>query len=300
MAVQKDLDYTYTLIDKIFRFCFGEYGDFSCALYKGDFSQSLEQAQRQKYEYIYDNLNIKKGDRVLDMGCGWGPFLNFLREKGVKGVGVTLSSGQARACQNNGLDVHLLDCRTIKPDMLGTFDAITSIEAFEAFCSKEEWRAGKQDEIYQKFFKVVYDLLPAKGRFYLQTGTLGKKMIDPEKVDIHADKKSDAYVCAVLERQFPGHWLPSGLDQLVACAAPCFKLSAQSNGRLDYLETQNQWRKKFKSFAVEKYLFYLSIFPTYLSNKALRQRIALFGIEANRMCFERQLMDHYRLIFEKV
>lgn len=74
MAEQKDLDYTYTLIDRIFRICIGETGDFSGAMYNGDFSMSLEQAQEQKKEFIVENLNLRVGSRVLDLGCGWGPF----------------------------------------------------------------------------------------------------------------------------------------------------------------------------------------------------------------------------------
>ncbi len=113
MTDQKDLEYTYTLIDKIFRHSFGEMADFSGAMYNGDFSMALEQAQRQKHEFIAESLNIREGSRVLDMGCGWGPFLKFIEERGAKSIGVTLSTGQAEACIKNGLDVHLMDCRTI-------------------------------------------------------------------------------------------------------------------------------------------------------------------------------------------
>ena len=75
MTEQKDLEYTYTLFDKIFRHSIGEMADFSGAMYNGDFSMSLEQAQRQKHEFIAESLSIKEGSRVLDMGCGWGLFL---------------------------------------------------------------------------------------------------------------------------------------------------------------------------------------------------------------------------------
>ena len=77
MAGQKDMDYVYTLIDRVFRLTIGESGDFSGAMYNGDFSMSLEQAQEQKHRFIVEKLNISEGSKVLDMGCGWGPFLKY-------------------------------------------------------------------------------------------------------------------------------------------------------------------------------------------------------------------------------
>ena len=300
MADQKDLDYTYSLIDKIFRFSFGETGDFSGAMYNGDFSLSLEQAQRQKHEFIAESLNIGKGSRVLDIGCGWGPFLKYIREIGGEGVGLTLSTKQLEACKKNGFEAHLKDCRKIKPDTFGLFDAVSCIGAFEAFCSREEWEAGKQDDVYNAFFKVVSNVLPVGARMYLQSMTFGKNMIDPEGIDINAEKSSDAYILALMGRTFPGSWLPYSEDQITANAKPFFRLISSSNGRLDYIETQKQWSDKWRQFSVRKYLFYLTILPSYLANKELRQRIRIFGVPANRTCFERELLDHYRLVYEKV
>jgi len=299
MANQEDLDYTYTLIDRIFRFVFGETGDFSGAKYDGDFSLSLEDAQRRKHQFIADSLNIHKGSRVLDMGCGWGAFLKSIRARGAEGIGVTLSRGQAQACKKNGLDIRLMDCRTITPGMMGTFDAVTCIGAFEAFCSKEEWQSGKQDEVYRNFFKVVHHLLRPGGRLYMQTMTFGKNMIAEDEIDINAAKDSDAHICALMQEQFPGHWLPYGTDQIVEDARPHFKLITMSSGRLDYIETQKQWRRKFRAFGLKKYLFYLSLIPGYLTKKELRKRVGLFDVNANRICFERNILEHFRFVFEK-
>ena len=71
MADRKDLEFTYSLIDCIVRLSLGELPDFSGAKYDGDFSLSLEQAQRRKHEYIADQVGIGAGRRVLDLGCGW-------------------------------------------------------------------------------------------------------------------------------------------------------------------------------------------------------------------------------------
>jgi cyclopropane-fatty-acyl-phospholipid synthase len=83
-------------------------------------------------------------------------------------------------------------------------------------------------------------------------------------------------------------------------AAPGFKLISQSSGRLDYIETIGQWRKRFRKFNLEKYLLYLSLLPKYLIDKELRNQIEVFRISPNRVCFELEVMDHYRLVFEKV
>src|SRR5687768_355382 len=138
MADRKDLEFTYSLIDRIFRLSLGELADFSGAKYDGDFSLTLEEAQARKHEYIAEQIGIGPGRRVLDLGCGWGPLLNFVRSKGGEGVGVTLSSAQAAACRRHGLDVHLHDARQVTRASFGTFDAVASLGAFEHFCSPAE------------------------------------------------------------------------------------------------------------------------------------------------------------------
>lgn len=300
MANQAELEFTYTLIDRIFRMSIGEMGDFSGAMYDGDFSISLEQAQHRKHEFITRQLNIGKGSRVLDMGCGWGPFLNHLRSNGAQGVGVTLSTAQAEACVRNGLDVRVIDCRTITPEMVGVFDAVVSLGAFEHFCSIEEWQTGKQDWIYRNLFKVIAQLLPAGGRFFLQTMTFGKNMIDISDVDINAPQDSDAHVLAVMRRQFPGSWLPAGATQVVEDAKLYFRLVHQSSGRLDYIETIKQWGIRYRQFNLGKYLFYLSLIPHYLINREFRERLSGDQVKANILCFERELFNHYRFVFEKL
>src|SRR5947199_2831820 len=115
MADRKDIDFSYSLTDRVVRLALGELADFSGAKYDGDFSLSLEQAQRRKHEYVAEQIGIGPGRRVLDLGSGWGPLLNYIRERGGVGVGVTLSSAQLAACGRHGLDVHLLDARGVTP-----------------------------------------------------------------------------------------------------------------------------------------------------------------------------------------
>ena len=299
MADKKDIDFTYTVIDKIFRLGIGEMGDFSGARYNGDFSLTLEEAQKAKHQFMCEQLNIGNGTRVLDMGCGWGPFLRYIREKGANGIGLTLSDGQYEACRKNGLDVHIKDVRTVTPVDFGTFDAIVSVGAFEHFCSLEEFMEGKQEKIYRDFFETVYHLLPVGGRFYLQTMTFGKNMVDVKDMDMNADKDSNVYITALVAKYFPGSWLPYGSEMIVRNAEPFFKLVNISSGRLDYIETTNQWRKRIWKFSVKKYLLFLRLLPEVFFNKEFRLKLEVLRSAANKKCFEREIMDHFRIVFEK-
>jgi cyclopropane-fatty-acyl-phospholipid synthase len=192
MAAREDLEFTYSLIDRIFRLSLGELADFSGARYDGDFPLSLEEAQRRKHSYVAEQIGIGPGRRILDLGCGWGPLLAFIRSRGGRGVGVTLSSAQAAACRRHGLDVHLQDAREVSRDTFGPFDAVASLGAFEHFCSPEDHRAGRQDDLYRELFARIGGVLPDRGRFFLQTMVFGRNMIPAERINIRASRDSDA------------------------------------------------------------------------------------------------------------
>jgi cyclopropane-fatty-acyl-phospholipid synthase len=301
MADKKDMDFTYTTIDKIFRLSIGEMADYSGAKYDGNFSLPLEEAQKAKHKFIADSLNIKKGSKVLDMACGWGPFSNYItKERGAASLGLTLSEGQAKACRSHGLNVLVRDCRYVKPEDYGTFDAIVCIGGLEHFCSIEEWKAGQQETVYRNFFKTIYDLLAVGGRFYMQTMTFSKNMIPYSEININANKDSAAYALALMEKEFPGSWLPYGPEMVIRNAEPMFKLISQSSGRLDYIETIGQWRKRFRKFNLQKYWLYLTLVPKFLLNSEFRHQVAVFRVSPNRVCFEQEIMDHFRLVFEKI
>ena len=298
MAERADLEFTYSLIDRIFRLSLGELADFSGAKYDGDFSLSLEEAQRRKHDYVAEQIGIGPGRRVLDLGCGWGPLLDYIRRRGAAGVGVTLSSAQAAACRRQGLEVHLEDARAVTRESFGPFDAVASLGAFEHFCSPEDYAAGRQDEVYRELFGRIASVLPERGRLYLQTMVFGRNMIPPEQISIDAPRDSDAWYVALMGYQFPGSWLPFGQEQIVRNAEPHFRLVSSESGRLDYIETIRQWRRRFAEPSLRKYLLKLRLVPRWLFSADFRLAFTS-GVSANSVCFERELLDHHRLVFER-
>jgi cyclopropane-fatty-acyl-phospholipid synthase len=298
VADREDLEFTYSLIDRVFRASLGELADFSGAKYDGDFSMSLEEAQRRKHEYVAEQIGIAEGRRVLDLGCGWGPLLDFVRRRGATGLGVTLSSAQAAACRSHGLDVHIRDARAVTRETFGPFDAVASLGAFEHFCSPEDYRAGRQEEIYRRLFETIAGLLPEGGRLYLQTMVFGRKMIPIDEIDIAAPRESDGWYLALMGRQFPGSWLPFGSEQVIRCAEPRFRLVSNMSGRLDYIETIRQWRQRFAAPSPRKALLKLQLLPRWLRSADFRLAFTS-GVSANSVCFERELLDHYRIVLER-
>ena len=298
MADRGDLEFTYSLIDRIFRLSLGELADFSGAKYDGDFSMTLEQAQRRKHEYVAEQIGIEPERRVLDLGCGWGPLLNYVRERGANGVGVTLSGAQAEACRRHGLDVRIQDAREVDRDRFGEFDAIASLGAFEHFCSPDDYFAGRQEEVYSSLFENIAGMLPPGRRLYLQTMVWGRNMIPVDEISIDAERDSDAWYLALMGYQFPGSFLPFGKEQVERCAAPRFRLVESSSGRLDYIETIKQWRARFAQPSFRKMLVKARLVPRWLTSREFRLAFTS-GVSANSVCFERELLDHFRMVFER-
>jgi cyclopropane-fatty-acyl-phospholipid synthase len=298
MADRKDLDFSYSLTDRVIRLSLGELADFSGAKYDGEFTLTLEQAQRRKHEYVAEQIGIEPGRRVLDLGCGWGGLLAYIRSIGAKGVGVTLSSAQVAACRRHGLEVHLYDAREVTRESFGPFDAVASLGAFEHFCSPDDYRAGRQEDIYRGLFERVAGVLPEQGRLYLQTMVFGRNMIPIDEVDRHAPRDSDAWYLAMMRAAFPGSFLPFGQEQVVRCAAPHFRLVSSVSGRLDYIETIGQWDRRTESWSPRMALLKLRLLPRWLTDPGFRFAYTS-GVSSNSVCFERELIDHYRMVFEK-
>ncbi len=242
MATQHEMEATYNYMDEIFRLSLGETGDCSGAMYNGDFGKNVIQAQADKHNYVLDALNLHAGSRMLDIGCGWGAMLAAIKKREGDGVGLTLSTKQARACRRNNLEVYVENWKNISVKTFGKFDGVVSIGSFEHFCAINEYLSGKQKEIYREFFRLCSTLLPENGRLYLQTMMWGPNAPEYKDISLNASRSSNEHMLAVLKKFYSaGSWLPSGEEQIIEAAQPYFKVISLNNGRRDYIETLRQW-----------------------------------------------------------
>jgi cyclopropane-fatty-acyl-phospholipid synthase len=299
MATQSQIEETYNYMDEVFRTAYGDHADCTGAMFNGDFSLSLEQAQYAKHEYILSHLGVGPGKRVLDIGCGWGPMLQALQQHGATGIGITLSTKQAEACRKTGLEARILDWRKIDRSALGSFDAIVSVGSLEAFCSKEEFLEGKQSEVYGRFFELCHGLLRPGGKLYVQTMTWGKNAPSIDEISLTADKSSNQYIVALTEKFYPGSWLPSGEGQIIDCARPYFRFVSSNSGRLDYMETIKRWNARLRltfsiSIAMLRTLRYFAI------DRNFRFKLMSLLRGCQYECFKREIMDHHRMVFERI
>ncbi len=104
---------------------------YTCACYPHP-DATLEEAQENKYRLVFDKLRLQPGDRLLDVGCGWGGMVRYAARHGVHAVGVTLSAEQADWAQRAIADEGLSDlARVLHGDYRdvreGRFDAVSSI-----------------------------------------------------------------------------------------------------------------------------------------------------------------------------
>jgi cyclopropane-fatty-acyl-phospholipid synthase len=126
----------YDVSNEFFRLILGESMTYSCAIFSRG-AETLEEAQRTKLELVCTKLGLRAGDRVLDVGCGWGSFaLHAAREHGARVVGITLSEPQAALARERVAAAGLADRVEIRlgdyRDLAGeSFDAIASIGMVE-------------------------------------------------------------------------------------------------------------------------------------------------------------------------
>ncbi|MGV8874791.1 MAG: class I SAM-dependent methyltransferase [Rhodococcus sp. (in: high G+C Gram-positive bacteria)] len=148
----------YDVSNAFYEMVLGPSMTYTCAAFE-TVDQSLEAAQENKYRLVFDKLGLKPGDRLLDIGCGWGSMVRYAARRGVRVIGVTLSQEQAswaqQAIEDEGLaefaEVRFSDYRDV-PET--DFDAISSIGLTE--------HIGVQN--YPSYFSFVQSKLRDGGR----------------------------------------------------------------------------------------------------------------------------------------
>ncbi|WP_032385977.1 class I SAM-dependent methyltransferase [Rhodococcoides fascians] len=121
----------YDVSNRFYEMVLGPSMTYTCAAFE-NVEQSLEAAQENKYRLVFDKLGLQPGDRLLDIGCGWGSMVRYAARRGVQVIGVTLSQEQASWAQKAIEDEDLADLAEVRfsdyRDVPETnFDAISSI-----------------------------------------------------------------------------------------------------------------------------------------------------------------------------
>ncbi len=298
MADQAQIQEAYDYLDELIHINLGKYPDFTNAFYDGDYSLTLEQAQKAKHRYILDGIGFKEGSRVLDIGCGWGPMLKAVQDRGGTAVGITLSPKQVESCRRSGLQAHLQDWKQLTVGDYGKFDGIVSVGAFEHFCSAEEYLAGHQSEIYQNFFDLCSNLLPVGGRVFLQTSVWHRNVPAYQQVSLRGPKGSNERNLALLEKFFPGSWPPMDKEQVVNFAHG-FDLVSAVNGRRDYIQTTKEWGKRGRKITLRKIWALAKLIAPNLANRDFWYRLEFGRTSVFTTCLEREILDNWRFVFER-
>jgi len=202
---------------------------YSSALFESH-DQSLASAQTAKYRALADMMDLKAGEHVLEIGCGWGGFAEYAaRERGARVTGLTISReqldyAQARM-QRQGLseqvDLRFQDYR----DVSGTFDKVASIEMFEAVGVK----------YWPTYFNKIRQVLKPGGAAALQVITIEDENFETYRRTVDFIQK---YV-------FPGGMLPSMAALKVETEKAGLGWGAHFAFANDYARTLAEWRRSF-------------------------------------------------------
>ncbi len=224
---RRNVAHHYDLSSDFYALFLDEDWQYSCAYFQHA-EDTLAQAQKKKKEIIAQKLLLEPGQRVLDIGCGWGGLgLHLAREHRVDVTGVTLSREQLRIAQNRAMDAGLGTSVHFKfedyRDVKGTFDRIVSVGMFE--------HVGVPQ--YAQFFDALRDRLAEDGVALLHT--IGRAD-GPGATDPWIEK----YI-------FPGGYSPalSEISSAVECSG--LIITDIEVWRLHYASTLKAWRERFEA-----------------------------------------------------
>jgi cyclopropane-fatty-acyl-phospholipid synthase len=132
-----DIRYHYDVSDDFYRLWLDADLTYSCAYFRSG-AETIDQAQQQKLDHICRKLMLRRGERLLDIGCGWGSLLRWAAQHyGVSGVGITLSENQFRYARErlahdslkDRVEIRLQDYRDLNES--GSFDKVVSVGMYE-------------------------------------------------------------------------------------------------------------------------------------------------------------------------
>jgi len=230
-ASRRNVSHHYDLDEPLFRACLDQEMYYSCA-YFSEPGMSLEAAQQAKARHIAAKLNLVPGQRVLDVGCGWGSFaLHLAQHCDVSVVGITLSREQLKVAREAAAARGLADKVKFRLEDYrkhdSTYDRVVSIGMFE--------HVGKRN--FRTFFTRLNELLAADGIALLHT---------------IASQGPPAPTNAWIRRHvFPGGYIPSASDIAPAVERSGLALMDVEVLRWHYALTLQEWHRRFQALRGE-------------------------------------------------
>ena len=230
---RKNIHAHYDIGNSFYRLWLDETMNYSSALFEGDFSRPSVQAQTAKVRRALAECGVGAGDRVLEIGCGWGALAQEAAAGlGARVTGVTLSTEQLAFAQERmqrlgvaeRADLRLQDYRDISD---GPYDAVASIEMFEAV-GREYWAS---------YFQTVHRQLKPGGRACIQTITIRDDLFERYL-------KSTDFIQQYI---FPGGLLPSPQAFRAEARKAGLEVVNERAFGPDYAETLRRWRADFLS-----------------------------------------------------
>ena len=199
---------------------------YSSALFQGNFDQPLQQAHDAKYRRLHEQARIVPGDSVLEIGCGWGGYARFANTQGAAVTGLTISTEQLeyakqRLAGQPGTQLFLQDYR----DHTGNYDAVVSIEMFEAVGEKY-WPA---------YFEAVSRCLKPGGYAAIQSIVIAEDLFERYR------RSTDF----IQQYVFPGGMLPSRSKFIEAAQRAGLGCVEEYSFGADYAHTLKLWRDSF-------------------------------------------------------
>lgn len=211
----------YDLGNDLYEAMLGQRLVYSCGYWRE--ATDLDAAQEAKLDLICRKLGLRPGQRILDIGCGWGEALKFAAERyGVSGVGVTISQEQAeyarQLCAGLPIEIRLQDYHDVEE----SFDAILSVGMFE--------HVG--DKNYRGYFEMARRCLRPEGLFLLHS--IGSNL---------SRHRTDPWIAKYI---FPNSMLPSAA-QVTEALEGLFVLEDWHNFGTDYDRTLQAWRANIEA-----------------------------------------------------
>ncbi len=253
---RKNIHAHYDLGNEFYRLWLDPSMNYSSAWFEGNLAGDLTAAQQAKMRRTLAECRLQPGQRVLEIGCGWGALAECAaRDFDARLTGVTLSSEQLawgqRRLKAAGLDskaeLRFQDYRDIEDP---AFDAIVSVEMFEAV-GRAYW---------DSYFKTVHDKLKPGGRACIQSITIRDELFE------RYSRSSDF----IQQYIFPGGMLPSPSQFRAHAAKAGLTVVNELAFGLDYAETLRRWRETFmqRDAAVRKQGFdtrFMRLWEFYLA-----------------------------------